>query len=425
MVRHVTALITGAIRDRFEFLPLLSKLVQWRQAGLVDSIIFSTWYSSLEADEALLQKISSLGIGICLAHDMLEGGDRNIWRQYRLLDVGLRYCPEDAYVLRVRTDKTLHLLEAFRSVLTRAKSNFEEGARGPLAMFQEKVAVPLAAVNLPFFIKDLIFGGGVRDLRRLTHFELWFEMFTEYPGVEWQWKSAPFLREFPIFRQFFESYRIPAFTRALSERPEQTPDVLLRVLAAYYRCLIENFTCHVRPEMHSTQQTFEDILSGRSKTIHYSEGPHNAIFSMFMSTEQIEELVGGRLQASAVYGRLLTHMQDPELFSKRSFGLEDHEKMRQFLDSYNGIAQFRPTQFFPGAAQSGSYSIWNTLELLQFEDVLGTELHESEKSLLEDWIVEKKDFSGLTEHFRIQSEQKKDAQRAEHWRAFEQGRPKI
>lgn len=413
----IIALINGAIRDKFEFLPIIAKLAQYRSDNLIDEIVFTTWNSQFAQHKELFHKLERLGVALVFVSDIDEGGPSNMWRQYRLLDHGLRVCSQNSFILKARTDKTLQILEKFKPVieLTR-QGNFPKANEGPTKLFKYKLAVPYVGLNFLFFVKDIVFFGHKDDLKELTHYEAWFDLFAAIPGIEWQWKAAPFFRKFPIFRDFSETYRMSGLARGLWERPKDVPEILIQILALYYHCLYSNFTMNMYPNDFSQDYTLEEILSGRASVCGYPPGS-DCTWVMSACTKQLEYIIEGNLPPSHLHSRLLEALSSENLFNRDSLSKSDHEVIQEFITNLGGNTGRTPP-FFAQVANKTPTQFWDTMNLLGFQDLFGFTLNDEEIKIINKFTNEALNYSHLVPELIETAISKGDNERALKWQAF-------
>lgn len=418
MTHPIIALITGSIRDPFECMPVLAKLVQYRSENLVDDIVFTTWASEFNKHPELFKKIEKLGIIIQFVGDIDNGGPSNMWRQYRLLEHGLRVCPKDSFVLKARTDKTIQILEKFKPVLELTKqNNFPKTNPGATQIFKYKLAVAYAGLNFLFFIKDIVFFGHRDDLRELTHFEAWFDLFSALPGIEWQWKAAPFFRKFPIFRDFSEIYKLSAFAKAFWEKPDETPDILVQILALYYHCLVSNFSMHMYPKDYSLEYSIEDILGGRATSIcGYPPGPE-CTWVMSASTKLIEYITSGTLPASPLQSRLIAALNSSNTFEQDFLTPANHEEISRFYSQMGIITPKSPPIYAQEQVKPQS-NFWGVMNFLDFENLIGFKINDKERTVIEKYTNEALNYSYLVPELIEASISSGDNERAMKWQNF-------
>lgn len=417
MSNPIIALITGAIRDPFEFFPIVAKLAQYRSENLIDQILFTTWNTQYLEHKDIFHKLEKLGVALLFVSDIDHGGPSNMWRQYRLFEHSLRVCPENSFVLKARTDKTIQILEKFKPVLELTRQgNFPKTNEGPTKVFNYKLAVPYVGLNFLFFVKDIVFFGERDDLRQLTHFEIWFDLFAAIPGIEWQWKAAPFFRKFPIFRDFSEIYRMSGLARGLWEKPNEVPDILVQILALYYHCLYSNFTMHMSPEDHSLDFSLEEMLSGRAAVCGYPPGP-NCTWAMSASTKQLQYVMEGKLPPSKIHSRLIDALNSKNTFMQDLLTRSDHKKIEEFFSDLDGNTGKSPP-FFAQNISNTRIQYWETLSFLGFEELFGFKLNENEKSIIDKFSNNALNYSYLVPEMMESAISNGDQERALKWQEF-------
>jgi len=205
-VRKNWCVICGAVRNRDTLLETLIHHVKLRDAGFIDGIVLSTWYNEIDAHDGLRQLLEKLDIGTVETLDpgMDRGG--NFARQTKQLKLGLELCPENAYVLKTRTDLNLTKdlnTDIFSVDLTPNSDQY----LGFPALFEKKIFINEAYLLAPFFITDFEFYGQRNDLYRLLDLNnmLWFRNTctrNDWPP-EHRLFGTPFVTEFNIFSAYY------------------------------------------------------------------------------------------------------------------------------------------------------------------------------------------------------------------------------
>ncbi|SNY91716.1 hypothetical protein SAMN04515647_4751 [Cohaesibacter sp. ES.047] len=164
-----TILLNGAIRDVEEFVLIADSILHKREQVDADiSVVISTWHEDIAANTEIFRWLASEGAAIIGSPNIQEGGPANIYRQWRTLNAGLNACDDDALILKGRTDKFLLRKDVLSAFISR-EFNEEPYQR---MISENRLAVEHLSLSLPFMAKDMIYLGGMKALRNVTHFSL-------------------------------------------------------------------------------------------------------------------------------------------------------------------------------------------------------------------------------------------------------------
>lgn len=176
-MRPIDALITGFVKSPLLLEQSLAPLRQLRQEGVIRHIHYVTWDSAeLDLFVAPLAQMPDVQL-TRLAPPAAPGipNQRGIVYQVRSLEAGLALLPDrDGLILKIRPD-----FVAKSDFLRRKILNFERdcavpprrsllGVTMPPPVLQNKIWIPWADSNQPFFFEDALFMGNTRDIHRLV-----------------------------------------------------------------------------------------------------------------------------------------------------------------------------------------------------------------------------------------------------------------
>jgi hypothetical protein len=196
------AVLTGPIRRPDEFHNIAHWLMDARARGLLDGVVFSTWTGELAAHPRLRDDLARAGV-VCV-----EGRQPRLrlkWntpQQMLALHNGLARCPDDAWVLRCRTDEFYF---PFHATFAIDLCSFPEhlALDGEPGLLDRRIAVPNASLLAPFHYQDLTFFGRKTDVRRVVNFDMRSLFLYNDMSTEQCFFAAPFLDAFPIFATYF------------------------------------------------------------------------------------------------------------------------------------------------------------------------------------------------------------------------------
>lgn len=254
------AVISGEIRDEFDFLVTMSKVVDLRDSGMLDGIVLSTWKS--QVDEALRHNLSALDVLLVTYPDSFLMPSSNAaqavyLRQAKLFLNGLRTVPDDAFVFRIRTDRSL-----------------DELGRVPLGsgadcLPSHRVSVHLGGsqariIEMPFSFSDFTFFGPKRALERMVLLESSFHLIDRHVVTNSMWFVGPYLHSNPAIRDWFyyvDTWKLrPAMAKAGWASVGDWPDFFLQMLASYFDALASDFYV-IADEAETTNASLEQLIA--------------------------------------------------------------------------------------------------------------------------------------------------------------------
>ncbi|WP_124035983.1 hypothetical protein [Escherichia coli] len=242
----VNVVICGAIRDRLHLLMILRKIINKRDAGIIEEIILSTWMGEVDAYDDLREILTKTGVCVVENKTILQPSIGNVLQQQRCLESGLVAIKNKSIpVLKVRTDKCFHLLEAFFKHIENTAS-LQKTKNG---VFKYKVTIQMASVSIPFLIADKVFLGYYDDLRMLTLHSDFYErfcLFNKNIGAENRWFSLPFILKYPVFREYIENINFRRVStilvnKIINNKSSCIPKDVKCFFEIYYSVLFENF----------------------------------------------------------------------------------------------------------------------------------------------------------------------------------------
>lgn len=161
-------LLNGAIRDTEEFSLIIDCILHKvsKYSAQVD-VVVATWHEDITARQPFFNWLVMEGIKVVGVASINEGGPANVFRQWRTLEAGLSIVPDDAIVLKGRTDKFLlrkDVIDAFLSPTA-------DAALAQLAV-AGKLAVEHVSLSLPYMAKDMVYLGSPKAMRGMLHYSV-------------------------------------------------------------------------------------------------------------------------------------------------------------------------------------------------------------------------------------------------------------
>lgn len=245
---QVNIIICGAIRDRFDLLMILQKLLAKRHDGFIQEIILSTWIGEIDAYPDLRDVLTQSGIDIIENKPINQTSVGNILQQQKCLDSGMTALKDKSYpILKIRTDKCFHLLDSFLKYI---EANNSLQKRSTLnGVFDYKIIIQMVSISIPFLVADKIFLGSYNDLRKLTFHTDFYDngcIFHKTLGAENRWFLMPFILQYPVIRDFIANVNLRSVStffinEIIKKENCSLPRQVKVFYEFYYKLLYENF----------------------------------------------------------------------------------------------------------------------------------------------------------------------------------------
>ena len=171
----VDVVFCGLIREIGMFMKSLNDLVLLRKEGLVNRIIFSTWYGEVQNNPDIYEFFKENNIEIVENESPEERGLASIWCQMKSLEEGLKVVNERRFVLKTRSDiylpvSLLRKLFSEKERLLRITKNLPKGN-----IFKHKIWTHFYELKTAFFMGDSAFFGYRDDLKKLINYDKSYE----------------------------------------------------------------------------------------------------------------------------------------------------------------------------------------------------------------------------------------------------------
>lgn len=262
------AVVCGSVRHPHETVLVINDLIAMREQGLIAGIVLSSWTDDLEVHADLAEALNQRNILIVRNAPLMDGGEGNTLRQQRLLLSGMRACPFDCNILKVRTDKCITELACFAPYLERGLEPVDKSVLGALpAVLDHRVVVRGISTTMPFNIEDVIFFATRRDMEQLINFDQYADIIAlpKTVNAEMRYYCLPFLRRFPILQAFYETVNCRGFSTALmcnfqSATPRPLPSFFAKVFSLYAILIASHFEA-IRQQPLSAPPSSRDSLT--------------------------------------------------------------------------------------------------------------------------------------------------------------------
>lgn len=210
---NISVLILGQIRGIDIFLKSLEIYIQAKRDGIIQQIVFSTWFKEIDNYDGLRIQLASLGVELVETFEPIEFRTAgHYFHQMRGIYEGLSIIDINNFVFKTRTDVVISSLESLKSILCKDLT-----IKQPPWLKKDlsyKIWVSHFEITHPFFICDLFFFAHHSDIIRFLNFDNFpdqrknFDPFYDsvrnsmHSLVEVRFYSNPFLQSFPILQEF-------------------------------------------------------------------------------------------------------------------------------------------------------------------------------------------------------------------------------
>jgi hypothetical protein len=203
MSRRSWAVVCGEIREPVETLAVLTHLLDWRRAGLLDGVVVSTWLGEVDRVAPLRHMLARSGFVLVESPEPPLPSPGHLYHQMKSLEMGLHACPPDVHVLKVRTDKS-GLGPEHAALLDGTLDLSPDPSIAFPPVLEGRIWIDYAFLRTPFWVGDQVFYGHARDLRRLVHYDAVYDVLMHGRGMTTEMRifAHPFLEAFPILHEY-------------------------------------------------------------------------------------------------------------------------------------------------------------------------------------------------------------------------------
>lgn len=280
------AVVCGAVREELDLRLAMNKLLELRESGILAGIIISTWEQEFDRFPELRAQLEQNEV-IIIEQRPLESrvtigrtNSINYMRQALQFQAALDILPEDCFVLKARTDRSLHQILQIEPHLFEEpqKVGFSAGMvqRSMPHIFEYKVTVFNARIQRIFNFSDFVFWGYIGDVRKFINFNIAEMTFNRDLVANTQWFLYPFSENFPVIRDYFRMINFRPLINGMKEYfegedyEETFPAFFYRVYGSYLLILSYYFELvDMRRDLESTTYKFKDGLE--NTTYHFLE----------------------------------------------------------------------------------------------------------------------------------------------------------
>jgi len=276
-LRRNWVVIAGLVRDEAIFARQLEVLVDWRKKQLIEGVVYSTWINELSKYPNIASFLVKQDIAIVEIAEPTLQLEGHILHQMTSLHYGLQLIPDQTYVFRTRPD--MRLTQEMQDFLRNEPSLALGGPHDWPEIFEERLVVLACSLLTPFYINDMIFYGGKKDVNKLVSFDVACEVIYANMAAEQFYFAPSFYRSLPIFRSFFQlsapySYDNRDWARRFIVQ-HMASDFFLQIWLTYLMCLDRYFRIsfdeRTRDRAETEHASLRDLSLGnllfRNKTV--------------------------------------------------------------------------------------------------------------------------------------------------------------
>lgn len=347
-VRTVWAIVCGAVRDELELRFVLDELLRMRKEGTLQGIIISTWKNEFNNFPQLRQDIETNDIEIIEQSpldDRVQIGRTNsinYLRQALQMQMALDRLPEDCFVLKARTDRSLtHLKEIEPYVKKRpVKLKNRKDLKKYKGILPEIFDYPLTIFNAKtqriLHFSDFVLYGHLNDIRKIVNFTI-PELYLDRDLVaNTQWFVYPFLENIPIIRDYFRLINFRPLITGMRDHLQETaeaeviPQFFYRVYGTYLMILDNYFELIDYTEELAEEKTyhfFDLFVDAKEKGISFT-----MLGSALLSDQVVDHLLTpeklGKTSSDQLFKEVL---KDTQIIRKAD--AEEFQEMRRFREN--------------------------------------------------------------------------------------------
>ncbi|MGX2946966.1 hypothetical protein [Enterococcus alishanensis] len=311
--KQVWAVVCGAVRDELELRLTLNELLQLREAGVIEGIIISTWINEFNQLTDLRNEIEENNIEVIeqppleSRMNISKSNSVNYFRQALQMQVALDKLPEDCFVLKARTDRSLNHLKMIRPYLDKPLNKIKYPTKREIfgqklpKIFDYPIVIFNAKTQRILHFSDFVFLGHKKDIRTLINFDLPELYLGRDLVANTQWFVYPFLKNFPVIRDYFRLINFRPLIKDMKKQIET--DLFLDLLPTFfYRAygtylMILNYYFELVPlvdcQFDVMNYNFNDLFTdSREKGVSFtnlgSALQSNQVVQNFLSEENFE-----------------------------------------------------------------------------------------------------------------------------------------
>ncbi len=237
------AVVCGLIRNEANALRQATELARLQQDGLIEGVVFATWFGEFAKYPAVTRAFRDLGASLIESQEPSVKMVGHAMHQAKALSLALSVCPDERMVLKIRPD-IVPINDMMRDVVSGHRMR-AQGRRVAPTLFRRPVFAHSGFIFWPFYLNDIYYFGQKEDLLRIADVDLKAEMLYNELAPEQFFHLAPVLDHCAAIRGFMRIQRgVRVGDRRANERYQR---ILLSspfwpgVWGAYMRLLCDNY----------------------------------------------------------------------------------------------------------------------------------------------------------------------------------------
>ncbi|MBU5359608.1 hypothetical protein KQI58_00800 [Enterococcus raffinosus] len=346
--RIVWSVVCGAIRDELELRLVLDELLRMRSEETIQGIVISTWKGDFDSFPQLRKEIEKNNIEIIeqvpLDNRVQIGRTNsvNYLRQAMQMQKALDQLPEDCFVLKARTDRSLTHLKQIKPYVKKRPTKIRNRKdlkkyRGILPeIFEYPLTIFNAKTQRIIHFSDFVLYGHINDVRKIVNFNI-PELYLDRDLVaNTQWFVYPFLEKLPIIRDYFRliNFRplITGMRDSLQEKPEADaiPRFFYRVYGTYLMVLdnyfeLVDFTNELSEE--TAYHFFDLFINAKDKGISFT-----MLGSALLSDQVVDNLLDLEKLGTTKSDQLFKEVLKDNQIIRRADS-QEYQEMRDFREN--------------------------------------------------------------------------------------------
>jgi hypothetical protein len=306
-IMKIISLITGLVRDEERAINLVSQLARRKADGLIDEIIFSTWANELDPYGRLRDKLK-----LNKVHTIESPRQQVTFQESHQkipILIALAYLDDNSFVTRHRFDRVT-LTDKYFNYIANVREYGAKRSTISWSPISFKISVSTAALDLPFFISDLIFAGMKQDILKLAHINPLLQLYwSPHINQELSFYASLFSLNFDLIYDYISTYPGPASSEYFKEVQFKS-DFFIRALGFYYsalnNCFDIGFEYSESKCYDKVPVTLEETFSYKSRIQSFGIDYFSALGHAYMNSNLFCNLVlGSAFNKSVLYDKLL------------------------------------------------------------------------------------------------------------------------
>lgn len=341
------AVVCGAVREELDLRLAINKLLEMRESGIISGILLSTWEKEFDRFPELRKQLEDNEVRI-IEQGPLESrmtisrtNSINYMRQALQFQAALDQLPEDCFVLKARTDRSLHqILQIESQLLEKPKKIgvFDKQMKKEMPhIFDYKVTIFNVRTQRIFNFSDFVFLGHISDVRKFINFNCAELNFNRDLVANTQWFLYPFIEKFPVIRDYFRFINFRPLIFGMKEYFDQEqydesfPEFFYRVYGSYLAILSHYFNLvDMRRDLETIDYKFKEGLE--NTTYHFLE---------LFNGNRSKGLIHASLGCVLLNNKVIENILDEE--SCKGYSSDDH--FHQVLKQDSLFDEIRTNEF--------------------------------------------------------------------------------